>query len=246
MLWSVFFYISASLIQNWFIEMSKNLFIIFIFLCVSLFSFISADSKTILDNHVFKYNQPAGFLEKNQSQFGVEVTKEDMIDKILQAASVSEGVPFPLLKAISYVESGSNPQSFSPNDGGYGNHAFGMCQVLRSTGETILRTKLPKCHVNFRKQSGQRIKRNCILFDPWTNSLIAAKYLRDLLIRYDGHIDKAIAAYNGGKARYKKENKDSLSFSGKVREFRNQDYVNKVRKQLPDSFPKIFYIFAAK
>ena len=68
-----------------------------------------------------------------------------------------------------------------------------------------------------------KIYNNCKLFGPKTNTRVAAKYFKKLLYRYNGSIDKAIAAYNRGHAERSK----------KTGKFVNQRYVDQVKSYLP-------------
>ena len=144
--------------------------------------------------------------------------------KLIHEVASQENVPCSLLLAICEVESRGKIKAFRPHDGGKDNHAFGLFQVLRKTGEDILRKKDPGCKINYKyKNSKDKIYNNCKLFGPKTNTRVAAKYFKKLLYRYNGSIDKAIAAYNRGHAERSK----------KTGKFVNQRYVDQVKSYLP-------------
>lgn len=90
---------------------------------------------------------------------------------IIEAAASTYNLPAALIAAIIKVESGFNPRAVS-NKG-----AIGLMQITRPTGK-ILRLRNP--------------------FDPVQNILAGARYLRQLLDRFNGDVHMAVAAYNAG------------------------------------------------
>ncbi|MEZ5101266.1 MAG: lytic transglycosylase domain-containing protein [Thermoleophilia bacterium] len=87
-----------------------------------------------------------------------------------------------LLAAVIYRESGFDPDAHSSSG------AVGLMQLLPSTARGIARLT-----------GGTRfVVRD--LYDPEVNVRYGAFYLRRLLVRYDGRVDLALAAYNAGQA----------------------------------------------
>lgn len=81
-----------------------------------------------------------------------------------------------LLRAIVYVESRFNPNALSPKG------AIGLMQVMPATARG-LGVEAPEKN----------------LFDPETNLLAGARYLRRLIDMFPGRPELAIAAYNAGE-----------------------------------------------
>ncbi len=59
----------------------------------------------------------------------------EYIEKVIEKAAKKVGVPFEVLRAICKTESNLKTDAYVYSDGGGDNHAFGMCQVLRTTAE---------------------------------------------------------------------------------------------------------------
>lgn len=111
------------------------------------------------------------------------------LKELAAQAARENGIDPALFMGLVEQESGWDPNAVSPTG------ARGMTQVLRSTaadpgfGVTPLTGDID---------------------DPLTNLRFGARYFRSMLNRYDGDVNKALAAYNGGagnvdKGRYSKE-----------------------------------------
>lgn len=101
------------------------------------------------------------------------VPPEELHPQIEQAAA-EQGVSSDLLRAVAHAESGFVPCAVSPKG------ALGMMQIMPATA------------------------RDLGLVNPWDSqqSLTAgAKYLRQLLDRYNGDVRMALGAYNAGPGR---------------------------------------------
>jgi len=85
-------------------------------------------------------------------------------------ASRGTGLPVSLLAAVAWEESRMNPQAVS------GAGARGMLQLMPRTARAL--TTAPA--------------------DPRANIVAGARYLRQLLSRFDGNLELALAAYNAG------------------------------------------------
>lgn len=151
--------------------------------------------------------------------------KKRELREIAERVSIETGVPSELLLAICEVESNSNEKAFRRNDGGRLNHAFGICQVLRKTGEMVLvqnnktsKAKMNGCRQNYKwTPKSKRTVDKCPLFDPYMNLTAAALYLKSQMKRYDS-LEKLIASYNAGSLRISKKSGDYI----------NRKYIDKV------------------
>lgn len=134
-----------------------------------------------------------------------------MIDYIsfITVAAKTAAVPPLLLLSVCFTES-SFRDAYVPHDGK--TPSYGVCQLKMSTARiyepTITRRQL---------------------MNPYVNALIAGRFLRDLLERYDFNVKKAVDAYNRGKAKLVKGHS---KYSDRVMlNFRRQPWNRK--------FPKI-------
>ena len=118
--------------------------------------------------------------------FVIQVHGQESIDKarvrarsiepIISAAAQQYGVDPHLLWTIAYLESGFHSSAISYKDGVP--CAFGLMQFVPSTGK---RYGLSNPH------------------DPRDAIDAAARYVRDLMSRFDGNLDLVLAAYNAGE-----------------------------------------------
>lgn len=109
----------------------------------------------------------------------------ERFDGLIAAAARRFDHDVGLLRAIVHVESRFNPNAVSPKG------AIGLMQVMPQTARGI----------------GVRAPETA-LFDPETNLLAGAHYLRQLLDRFPDRPDLAIAAYNAGEGavmRYRRQ-----------------------------------------
>lgn len=95
--------------------------------------------------------------------------------------SIQFSLPTNLLHSICFVETGHDVNAIHPNDGG--SDSLGVCQVKLSTAKWL----------GFTGDEKQ-------LMDPEHNIHYAAKYLSYHMTRYNGHVEKAVIAYNRGNA----------------------------------------------
>ena len=138
--------------------------------------------------------------------------------ELVEQVALETDIPAELLHAICEVESNFRTKAFKRNDGGRTNHAFGVCQVLRRTGEMVLKTKMNGCKKNYKwTPKSKRTKDACPLFDPHTNITAAALYLKTQMNRYKT-LEDLIASYNAGSIRRNKKSGDYI----------NRHYINKV------------------
>jgi soluble lytic murein transglycosylase len=92
-------------------------------------------------------------------------------DDVIQEAARRHGLPFYLLKALIHVESYFDPRAVSKKG------AMGLCQIMPQN-LTPLDIGDP--------------------FDPWENIMGGARYLKNMLERFNGQLPLALAAYNAG------------------------------------------------
>lgn len=98
-------------------------------------------------------------------------------ESYFQAASEAYQVPVNLLKAVAKAESDFNPKAVSHCG------AQGVMQLMPATARSLGVTDA---------------------FDPAQNIMGGAKYIRQMLDRFDGDVSKALAAYNAGPGAVKK------------------------------------------
>ena len=89
---------------------------------------------------------------------------------LADAAADKYGLPRQLVRSVMAAESALNPLAVSPKG------AVGLMQLMPATAKTL----------------------SADPYDPAQNVDAGARYLRDLLVQYDGHLWHALAAYNAG------------------------------------------------
>jgi soluble lytic murein transglycosylase-like protein len=98
--------------------------------------------------------------------------------QLADAAADRYGLPRRLVRSLMSAESGGNPRAVSPKG------AIGLMQLMPGTARDL--------GVN--------------PADPAQNVDAGVRYLRDLLVLYDGHLRHALAAYNAGPGAVQKYN----------------------------------------
>lgn len=93
------------------------------------------------------------------------------VDAVVAKASQTYGVDSALIKAVIQVESGSDPRAVSAAG------AQGLMQLMPETAKSLGVTDP---------------------FDPEQNVMAGTRFLKELLNRYRGNLDTALAAYNWG------------------------------------------------
>ncbi len=96
------------------------------------------------------------------------------LDRLISGAAIKEGLPPELVRAVIQKESASQPCVVSPKG------ARGLMQLMPETA----------AHFGVLDP-----------FDPTQNVYAGAKFLKQLLTRYNGDLPLALSAYNGGPPR---------------------------------------------
>jgi soluble lytic murein transglycosylase-like protein len=117
-------------------------------------------------------------------------------DDVIGEAARQHGLAFSLLKALIHVESYFDPRAVSKKG------AMGLCQIMP---ENLVSLKITDP------------------FDPWENIMGGARYLKNMLERFDGQLPLALAAYNAGPTAVERY-KDIPPYQ------ETQNYVQKVMK----------------
>ncbi len=131
----------------------------------------------------------------------------DAFDSIIQRASKTHDVAFPLIKAVIRAESNFDPQAVSKVG------AKGLMQLM---------------------DKNLRYYRITDPFDPVENIMGGTRYLKKMLKRFDGQLALALAAYNAGPTvvdRHKSipPYKETRNYVRKVMQF-HQDYAAAYKK----------------
>jgi soluble lytic murein transglycosylase-like protein len=130
----------------------------------------SAQTQTARDAVEFPAEQPPSMSSLSQPSAPLGNGKE-WLEPIIAKASSRYGVETGLIKAVINAESNFNPTAVSSAG------ARGLMQLMPGTARSL--------GVNDS-------------FDPEQNVMAGTRFLRDLLDRYNGDMDSALAAYNWG------------------------------------------------
>lgn len=135
---------------------------------------------------------------RNASQ---KMNIEESMDAIFEEAADTYDVPVQLLKAMGKAESGFDAGAVSPAG------AQGVMQLMPATAEA-LGVSDP--------------------FDARSNIMGGARYISDLLKKYDGDMDLALAAYNAGSGNVKKYGgvppfKETRNYIQRIKEYMGTD-----------------------
>jgi soluble lytic murein transglycosylase-like protein len=99
----------------------------------------------------------------------------------LREASREQGIDLELLQALIATESGFDPEAVSPKG------AVGLMQIMPATAQ------------RYGVRGDGKVPLARKLADPRINVRTGARYLRDLIRRFPGRLELALAAYNAGE-----------------------------------------------
>ncbi|MCK9275508.1 MAG: lytic transglycosylase domain-containing protein [Syntrophales bacterium] len=114
---------------------------------------------------------------KDWSRAQNKVKRVAQFDETIEAAARAHGIESHLLKAVVKAESDFNPRAVSKKG------ALGLMQIMP---ENIQKLEIENP------------------FDPYDNIMGGARYLKELLRRFDGNLPLALAAYNAGPGHVEK------------------------------------------
>lgn len=129
----------------------------------------------------------------------VEVQPKLTPQELITRAAVHAGLPPEIVHSVAKAESGYQPNAVSPKG------AIGLMQLMPGTAAEL----------------------NVDPHDPAQNAEAGAKYLRDLLLKYENdphQVSKAVAAYNAGPGAVDK-------YKGVPPYRETVDYVNRVLRE---------------
>jgi len=172
-----------------------------------LWDFGTANSNTsALQNPTYWYTEPGHYTVElrvvNPAGVGTEikaehiyVTQREMtIGRLVQDMSEQYKIELPLMLALMKIESNFKPDAISKTG------AVGLMQLVSGTARD-LGLKVPKYRDERRPNMDPNVDER---FDPAKSVRCGAKYLRDMLDKYDGNYVLAVAAYNAGPGKVSK------------------------------------------
>jgi soluble lytic murein transglycosylase-like protein len=191
---------------------------------------IGANTRAYLDDSNFIDVPSVDIAEIAESQVPVAPAPElaggakkvDLND-VIAAAGDKHRIDPDLISSVIHAESSFNPKAVSPKG------AQGLMQLMPGTASRLGVTDA---------------------FDPYANVNAGTQYLRELLLRYNGDMAKALAAYNAGPLRVQQYKgvppyRETRAYVAQViREFNRKKLA--ARAQAPAKDPKIKIMTKAK
>lgn len=131
-------------------------------------------------SEVLRQRQPASQADIPSGNFSQRVSERlGKFEEIINNASETHNVPKELIKAVITAESAGNPRALSPAG------AKGLMQLMDGTARDLGVSNS---------------------YDPEQNIMAGTKYIRQMLDRFDGDLELALAAYNSGPGNVQKYN----------------------------------------
>jgi soluble lytic murein transglycosylase len=134
---------------------------------------------------------------KEKKVYSSQIYSPQSFEDIIRQASDRYGISFPLLKAIIKAESDFNPRAVSKKG------AMGLMQIMPE---------------NIRAMNISNP------FDPLENILGGARYFREMLDRFEGHLSLSLAAYNAGPTAVERYNNQIPPYK------ETENYIERVLK----------------
>ncbi len=158
--------------------------------------------------------QPAQDESSRGVDFSSYLKTDKNLEDIFAEAAQTYGVSIDLLKAMTKQESNFNPNATSRSG------AQGLMQLMPATAASLGVTNA---------------------YDPYQNVMGGAKYIRQMLDKYNGNVSLALAAYNAGS--------NNVDKYGGIPPFaETQNYVAKITQYLTDgvTVPNKETVYAAE
>ncbi len=152
--------------------------VLFVFIGLQIFSFFSFTEYLQAKTNLEKQDYAMSWQAFAVNDYRKEPVKKYPYEACFRKAAIQYGLPLTLLLAVARGESDFNPLAAS-NKSCYGIMQIRWPQTANELG----------------------IKRKKQLFDPCRNIKAGARYIRQMLDRYNGNIHFAMAAYNYGPSR---------------------------------------------
>jgi soluble lytic murein transglycosylase-like protein len=134
---------------------------------------------------------------KEKKIYSSQIYSPKSFEDYIRQASDRYGISYPLLKAIIKAESDFNPRAVSKKG------AMGLMQIMP---ENIKAMNISNP------------------FDPLENILGGARYFREMLDRFEGHLPLSLAAYNAGPTAVERYNNQIPPYK------ETEDYIERVLK----------------
>jgi len=134
---------------------------------------------------------------KEKKVYSSQIYSPQSLEDYIRQASDLYGIAFPLLKAIIKAESDFNPRAVSKKG------AMGLMQIMP---ENIKAMNISNP------------------FDPLENILGGARYFREMLDRFEGHLSLSLAAYNAGPTAVERYNNQIPPYK------ETENYIERVLK----------------
>jgi soluble lytic murein transglycosylase len=134
---------------------------------------------------------------KEKKVYSSQIYSPQSFEDYIRQASDRYGIAFPLLKAIIKAESDFNPRAVSKKG------AMGLMQIMP---ENIKAMNISNP------------------FDPLENILGGARYFREMLDRFEGHLSLSLAAYNAGPTAVERYNNQIPPYK------ETENYIERVLK----------------